>query len=446
MEPVGKISTEKAAEICKKYYDIPYASAFQIRFAGFKGVVAIDPTLSGKALQFRPSMKKFESVYNRLDILNIATYIPCYLNRQVIIILSSLGVSDEAFNALHDQALMQLGNMLIENQVASDFIAKYYHNVFTTSVKCTQLNYTFEPFFRGLIKTIRAKMLKDLIGKSRIFVEKGRILMGTIDETRTLKENEVFIQCRYGPFDKLKSYEGILTNETDYDSFIVNSKVTIAKNPCMHPGDVRVLQAVDQPSLHHMVDCIVFPSVGPRPIPNMCSGSDLDGDLYFVTWEPSLIPNKVEEPMVYDSEPPKTQSEPIKIEQIIQFFVNFIEVDQLGRIANAHVALSDSSCLGVKDPVCVSLAKIFSLAVDFPKTGYMAKVPSDLKSLKYPDFMEKKGTSYESQKIIGKMYRKCKQLVTDMHFSDEFCLNSSFVVAGHEKYLKEAIESYLKYR
>ena len=47
----------------------------------------------------------------------------------------------------------------------------------------------------------------------------------------------------------------------------------------------------------------------------------------------------------------------------------FIEVDQLGRIANAHLALSDSSPLGVKDPKCIELAKLFSSAVDFPKTG-----------------------------------------------------------------------------
>ena len=63
----------------------------------------------------------------------------------------------------------------------------------------------------------------------------------------------------------------------------------------------------------------------------------------------------------------------------------------MGRIANAHVALSDSSTLGVKDPTCVELAKAFSLAVDFPKTGIVPQMPDAAKKiLSYPDFMEKK--------------------------------------------------------
>ena len=34
---------------------------------------------------------------------------------------------------------------------------------------------------------------------------------------------------------------------------------------------------------------LIFPSRGPRPHPNECSGSDLDGDNYFVFYDEDLI-------------------------------------------------------------------------------------------------------------------------------------------------------------
>lgn len=260
--------------------------------------------------------------------------------------------------------------------------------------------------------------------------------MGTIDETGLLKEDQVFIQCNPTMFEL----------NSDGSKFIVESKVMVAKNPCMHPGDIRVMNSVDIPDLRHMVDCIVFPSVGPRPITNMCSGSDLDGDLYFVSWEPSLIPNQVEEPMNYKSPPAKNSDEDITIEDVCKFFVNFMEMDRLGALANAHVAIADISSLAVKDPICIKLAEAFSLAVDFPKTGVVAEMPKEVKKLKYPDFMEKSGESYESQKIIGKMYRKCKKILIERNLMDTIELNPCFIIDGHENYLDEAKELYLNYR
>jgi hypothetical protein len=276
--------------------------------------------------------------------------------------------------------------------------------------------------------------------------------MGCIDETGSLAADEVFIQCTRQTTDSATSPE-LKQNETNgKQQFIVsNTKVAVAKNPCMHPGDVRLLNAVDRPALRHMLDCIVFPATGPRPITNMCSGSDLDGDLYFVTWEPSLLPTKIESPMNYRSPQSKQIDRDVSIDDVQRFFVEFIENDQLGRIANAHVAIADNSPQGVKDPRCIELAKLFSLAVDFPKTGIVAQLkPEHVKDLRYPDFMEKRFDAYESQKVIGIMYRQCKGIFLNSNFNmtqnDSIEVNRSFLYRGYEAFLDEAREIYLKYR
>lgn len=58
-------------------------SAFQIRFAGCKGVLAIDDSLTGKKAFFRKSMTKFESPHRRLEVLATSRPQAVYLNHQV---------------------------------------------------------------------------------------------------------------------------------------------------------------------------------------------------------------------------------------------------------------------------------------------------------------------------------------------------------------------------
>jgi hypothetical protein len=51
-----------------------------------------------------------------------------------------------------------------------------------------------------------------------------------------------------------------------------------------------------------------------RPHPNECSGSDLDGDIYFVSWDPDLIPTRMVAPMDYTPAPTETLDHDVVME------------------------------------------------------------------------------------------------------------------------------------
>ena len=60
--------------------------------------------------------------------------------------------------------------------------------------------------------------------------------------------------------------------------------VVVTRNPCLHPGDVRLLTAVYAPQLAHLEDCVVFPNHGPRPHPSEMAGityTHSDGDNFW---------------------------------------------------------------------------------------------------------------------------------------------------------------------
>jgi RNA-dependent RNA polymerase len=85
--------------------------------------------------------------------------------------------------------------------------------------------------------------------------------------------------------------------------------------------------------------------------------------------------------------------------------------DNLGIIDNAHkVFADDSERGGAMSDECIELAKLHSIAVDFPKTGVAVEIPYHLRPKKYPDFMEKPDKpTYESQSVIGKLFRESER-------------------------------------
>ncbi|CAN6479814.1 unnamed protein product [Victoria cruziana] len=201
-----------------------------------------------------------------------------------------------------------------------------------------------------------------------------------------------------------------------------------------------------------MVDCIVFPQKGERPHPNECSGSDLDGDLYFVCWDPALIPPRQIEPMDYDPAPPKVLDHDVSIEDIQEYFANYMINDSMGVISNAHTVFADKEPGKAESGPCIELAKLFSVAVDFPKTGIPALLPPHLRVREYPDFMEKLDKpTYESKGIIGKLFRAIKDKPDTVPASPftkraaRQAYDQDLEVEGYEAYLDDAYYFKSKY-
>lgn len=208
--------------------------------------------------------------------------------------------------------------------------------------------------------------------------------------------------------------------EADGRIRVVEGVCIVGRAPALHPGDMRVVRAVNKPALRYLHNVLVFPSCGDQDIPSMCSGGDLDGDDYTIIWDPDLLPVKGKRyirPMSYEGVKPKV-AHTITMKQIIDFVIDFMRNDQLGQIANLHLAYAhDDPGKGSEakysksnrgfSKKCLVLAALHSCAVDFAKTGVPASIPVGYRRDTYPDFMVKTNKrSFVSDSPLSHMYRQ----------------------------------------
>ncbi|OAL36764.1 hypothetical protein AYO20_03819 [Fonsecaea nubica] len=430
---VGKISP-LAAQLVKTNLKLAgehLPSAFQFRLGGCKGVLAVDPKLNGVDIKIRPSQYKFSCESDELEIIRVSEFWQPFLNRQIILVLSALGVPDRVF--LHKQldCIKALDAALVDDKAALRALRSTVDpNSITLSIASlieAGFSHIHEPFVTSLIRLWRAWTLKYLKEKAKIPITQGAFVLGVVDETRTLRGHINDMQPGPGASEqeKERSLPEIFIQYTDPEQKgvrrIVEGICVIARNPSLHRGDVRVVKAIDVPHLHHHCDVVVMPATGDRDLPSMCSGGDLDGDDYIVSWDPDLIPSEWNaEPFHYNA-PKPIQKEQISIDDIINFFYDYMQNDFLGRIANAHLAAADYLHDGINSEQCLKLVGLHSLAVDYPKTGIPAEMSRDLERNNWPHFMEKKRAGgYRSKKILGQLYDAVERAKFKPHWSGNF--------------------------
>ena len=411
---IGKISKRVLDRIKASMNLEKEVCAFQIRFGGCKGVIALDPSLKSD-IAVRSSMTKFKSEDRAIEVCNSANYNKAFLNRQIILLLSGLEVDDAVFLELQQRMENSLQSSLSDETKALEILENYStQQKLEPVVELLKKGFALrqEEFVYRIMESLYKRCSQELREKAHIFAPESGLLMGVLDEYGVLDYGEVFVRIAH-----------------KQENRIIQGKVIVTKNPCLHPGDIRVLEAVDRPELHHLVNVVVFPQKGERPHPDEIAGSDLDGDLYFVSWNPGFLPKIENYPsMDYTAEPEK-KNESISVEDVIDFFGDYMENENLGVICNAHLANADKK--GVFHSDCLELAKLSSVSVDYPKTGVKAVMRPELKPKEYPDFMQK-ANSYPSEGILGKLFREASR--TNLFGEVNFSVNQEFLVEGREKY------------
>ncbi|KAB2574206.1 putative RNA-dependent RNA polymerase 2 [Lasiodiplodia theobromae] len=373
-----------------------------------------------------------------------------YLNRQLVKILEDLGVPAENFLELENQMVEQIRRITESPLNAAIFLETNRVGISTKMPFIfrflDELNLSFggDSFLSHVVEISVLSQLRDVKYRSRISVEQGVTLYGIMDETGFLEEGEIYCTFeRPGEKGKLKK------------CVLVGKNVVVTRSPALHPGDIQKARAVNiLPSgspLRALSNVVVFSQKGQRDLPSQLSGGDLDGDLYNIIFDERLIPPNIHPPADYNAVPPMDIGRPVSQRDITEFFVKFMETDQLGRISTIHMQLADRAPTGTLDPNCKKLAEMASTAVDFSKTG----IPVDMSQcprhdMIRPDFMatsphvtvQRSGVAfdehdddddndavealdpdlrsfryYESEHVLGRLYRAIdeKKIFEDMH-------------------------------
>ncbi|KAI0717592.1 RdRP-domain-containing protein [Cerioporus squamosus] len=376
----GMIRDSFAAQLCTKH-DLPSdSSVFQVRRGGIKGLLVRYPddkfdVLCGAHAQadvtpliaYRPSMHKYEGGPTILEINNVnSPPAAARLNVQLMVLLLTLGVSSSIFKRLlqvqldlisciltdRTKALMYIKGEL--DAAAEDNFAQSLYNMLLAGQDMT------EPIVRQRLQRFQGFQYESLRKKMALRVQDSCYVFGVVDEEEVLGPDEVYIN--------LPSRSGVLVRD-----------VIVARIPSYHPGDIRRLRAVDRPELRHHRNCIVFPATAPHSVPDTMSSGDLDGDKYFVTWDPSLLPPREAPPLnrapplsagpapATSTMPPRQLSDmpSAAVNTFMQLKFNAL----MGRMANEWSRQVESSPQLANAPYPLELVPLIEAAFDIMKSG-----------------------------------------------------------------------------
>ncbi|KAJ7731722.1 RNA dependent RNA polymerase-domain-containing protein [Mycena olivaceomarginata] len=367
----GLIRASDLARICGLLDVSPETTVLQVRLGGFKGVLTRCPDglfdqipgCSNKKIAWRRSMKKYEGGPQVLEVQDVSRLPKSgRLNKQFIVLLLTRGIPPSVFDELLQMQLDEIDKITTDREKALACVGGEIDaegDSFFQDLKEMLLaghNIT-EPYLATLLCRFQNTTRKKLRDKLQIPVKDSSYMFGVVDHCGVLKEGEVYINIR-----------------------------------------IRVLEAVNKPELKHFTNCIVFSASGTHSETDRMGGGDLDGDQYYVIFNPQLIPESAPPPALRPKKIARrtitiaghthTIPSPVKrnmdkrtdaINTFIEHRCNFV----VGEMSNTWMDLVGATPELANNAECKALVPLIEDALDAVKSGGgLRRIKDDFRRVK----------------------------------------------------------------
>ncbi|KAG0701519.1 RNA dependent RNA polymerase-domain-containing protein [Suillus ampliporus] len=408
-------------------------SAYQIRFLGYKGVVAVDMQLQGIHICLRESMNKFKDHGEEYATIEIARPVvkpnTPHLNRPLITVLEDRGASKDTFMELQQKVVAEartahdsvniFAGLLESHGLSQPFrLASALRKLNTLGLELnpTLLQRNIDTPFLAQIRACAINhVLRAVKHDARIPIPNSYMLMGVTDEGPAYEKRGHSNVFKLPPG---KIY-ACVQKPGDNEPIWLHGPCMVSRSPVIHPGDVQQSYAIGKPPsdklclFAHLKNVVVFSSTGTTCLANSLGGGDLDGDLYEIIQHPPLILPDHYDPASYPPRLPFTIDRPSTIDDVCDFVVEYINSDVVGLVSDKHITIADQASDGTFHEACLKLAALHSQAVDYPKNGLKVDIKDIPRSLipYKPDWHAAEVESprptdyYESDRALGHLYR-----------------------------------------
>ncbi|ORE12077.1 RdRP-domain-containing protein [Rhizopus microsporus var. microsporus] len=434
----GKVSSAVARDI-KEVLELKYTpSVIKFNLAGGKGILMLSSFLPKRKVQLRSGQIHFNTNRLTLEVIKISKRKRAYLNKQSILLLSSMGIHPGVFQNLIDNMIdCYLMGAANKGNLLNDLMDEYYSRYFTGSFKRLVFSGFLkrqDPFIMNLIISFQNKILKQLKDEYKLYIRNGARAFAIMDETGSLERGEVFFQT--------STSAGINTV-----CEVIEGPCVIFRDSSLSPGNVMLATAVNKPKLKNHTNVLIYSANELTDLPGKCSNDDVDEDNFTIIWDQRLVPLKAGHSPIYstDDNPPELGRD-ILVSDAIKFVVNYISTDRRELLKDAYTAFADRCRANTYDGLTLHLGQQLAMAIDFVKTGIRPSLNEEIYEYPIPDFMkEDPFKTYPSIKPLGFIHRTLQSVDSRPYLLNRCDYDPRLYLDGMHQYILEARTTRVKY-